>query len=125
MPAAVTSPEYKIQLREIRYSPFPSAKYFAIMSTISLSVLGLVLNLYMPKFNYDNVNQIIKQSISLLIIILANLAFTMLPLFIAQSVSISFSTLLSLILLLYVLIFVIGLIILKINGAKLYKKLHF
>ena len=96
-----------------------------IMSTISLSVLGLVLNLYMPKFNYDNVNQIIKQSISLLIIILANLAITMLPLFTAQSVSISFSTLLSLILLLYVLIFVIGLIILKINGAKLYKKLHF
>ncbi len=95
-----------------------------ILSLLAFSTLGLVLNLYLPKFDYDNINQIIKQSITLIIIIVFDIIVAFAPMFLInyfQNIFIVFG----IVIFAYLIIFLTSLILLKTKGENLYNKLHY
>ena len=94
------------------------------LSLLSLSTLGLILNLYMPKFDYDNINQIVKQSLCLIIIIVVDMVLAFVPMLTTNLVGNTY-LMFGIMIAVYLIIFTTCFIILKQKGKSLYEKLSY
>lgn len=95
-----------------------------IISIISFSTFGLLINLLLPKFNFDNVNQVVKQSLSLFIVLLSSMCVAIIPMVIGYSIqNLNNYIFYSIFALIYLIIFVVSFVILKVKGDIIYYKL--
>ena len=95
-----------------------------ILAVLSVSTFGLLINLLMPKFNFENVNQVIKQSVCVLIILLLAMVLGIVPMIISFYIpALNLNLFLIIYALLYLILFIVSIAILKIKGEKLYSKL--
>ena len=95
-----------------------------IIAIISFSTFGLLINLLLPKFNFDNVNQVVKQSLSLFIVLLSSMCVAIIPMVIGYSIqNLNNYIFYSIFALIYLIIFVVSFVILKVKGDIIYYKL--
>lgn len=95
-----------------------------ILAVLSVSTFGILINLLMPKFNFENVNQVIKQSVCVLIILLLAMVLGIVPMIISFYIpALNLNLFLIIYALLYLILFIVSIAILKIKGEKLYSKL--
>lgn len=90
-----------------------------------LSVLGCLLNLIYPKFEFENPTKIVKQSLPVLLCIVFGILLTLVPFgFFKIFKSISFVQLFAISLSFYVLIFIISVSLLFTKGIALFRNLQ-
>lgn len=93
------------------------------IAIISFSTFGLLINLLLPKFNFDNINQVVKQSLSLFIVLMSGILISVIPMVIGLTTNINIYLYSAILISIYLIIFLVSFIILKIKGDSLYYKL--
>ena len=94
------------------------------LAVLAFSTYGLLINLLFPKFNFDNVNQVVKQSLSVFIVVISSIIFSILPMVCVFNVkNLNVNLFYFIFAGIYLILFVICLLILKFKANVLYNKL--
>ena len=96
-----------------------------ILFVVLLSLLGLVINLWLPKFEWDNETQVVKSSMAVLMVMVFGLIISIIPILLFKFLTaLSILNIFLITIGLYLALIVFLLVFLMTQGVKIFRKLN-